>query len=157
MRRTLVSALALGVFVTLAFGSNQDMMADFDNEFGGDYDDAWEIEVPSGPDVETTIFELTQLSGRQIWMVNSPKGDCQKMEKLGMVVDCEQGRDTWGMEHEIVIWCEAFDGGIAQKILDHLGHGDFSIRTHANQPEFADNGECGELYEITIRYKDPGS
>ena len=90
-------------------------------------------------------------------MVNAPKGDCQKMEKLGMIVDCEQGRDTMGMEHEIVIWCEEFDHGIAQKILDHLGHSDFEVRTHQTFPPGTDNGECGQLFEVTVRYKDPGS
>ncbi len=155
MRRTLVSALALGVFVTLAFGSNQDFVEGFEEGFEGSYDDGWDQPAAVDGDFETTIYNLDQLEGRQIWMVNGPKGDCKKMEKLGMIVDCEQGRSLWGMEHEIVIWCQEFDGGMAKKILDHLGHSDFKIRSWVNE-EHIDNSECGELFEVTIRYKEAG-
>lgn len=151
MRRNLASVLALGVFVTLAFGSNQDFMEGFEEGYEGGYDDAWG--EPAG-DVETHITELSQLKGRQIWMVNAPKRECDKMEALGMVVDCEQGRDLMGMEDEIVIWCQEFGGGIAKKILDHLGHSDFEIRTW-DEGGHVDNSECGELFEVTIRYQEP--
>jgi hypothetical protein len=102
------------------------------------------------------ISELSELSGRQIWMVNAPLEDCAKMEALGMIVDCEQGRSTMGMEYEIVIWCTQFDHVIAPRILDHLGHNDFSIRTHQTYPAGTDDRECGMLFEITIRYEDAG-
>ncbi len=160
MKRNLSSVLALGVFLTLAFGSSQD----FADGFEEGWDEGWEEYEAAGEgtwgpsgNVETTIFELGDLKGRQVWMVNGPKSDCAKLEKLGMIVECDQGYDTLGMEHEIVIWCEAFDHGIAQKMLDHLGHSEFSVRTHQTYPPGTDNSECGELYEVTIRYEDAGS
>jgi hypothetical protein len=154
MKRNLVSLISLGVFVTLAFGSSQDFTDGMSEGWDEGMGDAWD--VPAAGGIEPHIFELSQLSGRQIWMVNGPTAECRKMEKLGMIVDCEQGRDTLGMEDEIVIWCQEFDHSIAKKILDHLGHPDFDIRTHVTYPPGTDNGECGELFEVTIRYKDMG-
>ncbi len=152
MKRNLASVAALCVFTFLAFGSSQD----FSEGFEEGWDEGWEEYEAAGGDVEAKFFELSDLKGRQIWMVNGPVSECKKMEDLGMIVDCEQGRDTLGMEDEIVIWCQEFDGGIAKKILDHLGHPNFEVRTHETQPWGTDNGECGELFEITIRYKDAG-
>ncbi len=111
----------------------------------------------AGKGPATAISELSQLRGRQIWMVNAPQADCAKMEALGMIVDCEQGRETYGMQHEIVIWCQEFDHAIAAKILGHLGRSDFSQRTHVTNPQGTNNGECGMLFEITIRYRDAAS
>lgn len=150
MKRNLVSVLSLGVFVTLAFGSSQD----FADGFEEGWDEGWNEYEAAGGDVTPVVFELSDLKGRQIWMVNGPKAECRKMEQLGMIVDCEQGRDTMGMEDEIVIWCQEFDAGIAKKILDYLGHPDFELRTWETQPWGTDNGECGKLFEVTIRYKD---
>jgi hypothetical protein len=130
MKRTLIATLGLGTLLVMALGSTQEAQA--------------------------PISDLSGLSGRQVWMLNAPRGDCAKMEKLGMLVTCDQGRDTLGLEHEIVIWCEEFDHSIAKKILDHLGHSDFDIRTHHNYPPGTDNSECGQLFEVTIRYRDAG-
>ncbi len=152
MKRNLVSLLSLGVFVTLAFGSSED----FSDGFEEGWDEGWDEYADASDSLEATFFTRDDLKGRQIWMVNAPQAECRKMEQLGMIVDCEQGRDTMGMEDEIVIWCEMFDAGMAQKILDHLGHPDFEIRTHETQPWGTDNGECGKLFEVTIRYKDSG-
>ncbi len=153
MKRNLASILSLGIFITLAFGSSQDFADGLDEG----WDEGWEEhEASNGGDVEATIFELSDLKGRQIWMLNGPQSECRKMEQLGMIVDCEQGASTLGMEDEIVIWCQEFDAGIAKKILDHLGHPDFERRTHKTQPWGTDNSECGELFEVTIRYKDQG-
>jgi len=111
----------------------------------------------AGKGPTTAISELSQLRGRQIWMVNAPQADCDKMEALGMIVDCEQGRETYGMQHEIVIWCQAFDHAIAAKILNHLGRSNFEQRTHVTFPQGTNNGECSQLFEITIRYRDAAS
>ena len=154
MKRNLTSVLALGVFVTLAFGSNQDFADGFEEGWEEGLEQ-YEYDASSGG-AEAVVFELSDLKGRQIWMVNGPTAECNKMEQLGMIVDCEKGRDTLGMEDEIVIWCEEFDAGIAKKILNHLGHPNFEIRTHKTQPWGTDNGECGKLFEVTIRYKDMG-
>ena len=105
------------------------------------------ISAPSGG-----ISQLSQLRGRQIWMVNAPQAECNKMAALGMIVDCEQGRDTVGLSHQIVIWCQQFDHAIAGAILNHLGRQDFQQRTHVTEPDNVDNGECGMLYEITMYY-----
>ncbi len=154
MKRNLISVAALGMFTLFAFGSNQDFVESFEEGMDEGWEEGWEEAGSYGGDggVEARFFELSDLDGRQIWMVNGPKSDCKKMAALGMIVDCEQGRDTLGMTKEIVIWCEMFDHDIAQKILDHLGHSEFDVRTHKTYPPGTDNGECGELFEITVRY-----
>lgn len=105
-----------------------------------------------GKEAGSAISELSQLGGRRVWMVNAPQAECDKLAALGMVVNCDQGRETYGLERSIVIWCQDFDHAIAGKLLAHLGHTDFEQNTHATYPPGTDNAECGMMYEITIRY-----
>ncbi len=139
-------------------GASHDMSATAPPASGGTAGGIFSKDGATAPAAATTgISELSQLRGREVWMVNAPTEDCRKMEALGMIVDCEQGRDTYGMEYEIVIWCPDFDHSIAGKILDHLGRSHFSQRTHSTPGGATKPEECGMLYEITIRYEDPGS
>ena len=70
-----------------------------------------------------------------------------------MVVECDPDWDHTG-DPEIVIWCTEIPHVAAQTVLDHLGLNGFDIRTHQTNPGAAGLGECGELFEITVRWVD---
>ncbi|MFT5682437.1 MAG: hypothetical protein ACI8RZ_003355 [Myxococcota bacterium] len=95
---------------------------------------------------------LTALRGRRIWMVNAPESECARVEQeLGLDVECDP---TWESlaQHEIVIWCTQIPHEAAPAILEFLGKSDYEVRTHQTNPSAAGTSECGELYEITVRY-----
>jgi len=95
---------------------------------------------------------LAALRGRKIWMINAPVSECARVEQeLGMVVECDP---TWeALAHEeIVIWCTEISHEAAPAILRFLGKEHYSVRTHQTNPAAGGTGECGQVFEITVRY-----
>ena len=89
------------------------------------------------------------MRGRQIWAIDADRSYCQKLEQLGLVVECDP---EWGSgNHEqIVIRCTQIPHAAAPMILDHLGLNHFTVDTYVTDPSTADDSECGEVYEIAI-------
>ena len=77
-------------------------------------------------------------------MINSSLANCQKMEALGMTVECDFDSD---LNKSIFIECPDFNESTAIKILDYLGlqSSDFSI-------VIKDGNECGHYFEIRIYF-----
>ena len=102
----------------------------------------------SGPDADV----LAAIRGRKIWMVRAPESECARVEReLGLVVDCDPNWNALASE-EIVIWCTEIPHAAAPAILRALGKESFEVRTHQTNPAAAGTGECGESFEITVRY-----
>lgn len=102
--------------------------------------------VPSVP------AALQGVRGRKIWMVGAPPEDCRRVEQeLGLSVDCDTDWGGGGTQ-EIVIWCPEIPHTAAPAILSFLGKDSFNVRTHQTNPAATSTNECGELYEITVRY-----
>ncbi|MFT5680704.1 MAG: hypothetical protein ACI8RZ_001610 [Myxococcota bacterium] len=159
-RRNLFSFAALSGFIVLGAGSSPDLAEEL-AELGEDPDyeeidwgsaegntDAKRGTIPSAG------FSMASLDGRKIWLVNPPnRTPCAKAEAAGMIVDCDTEWDYEG-DPEIVIWCTEIPHVAAQTVLDHLGLTGFNIRTHQTNSGAGGTGECGELFEITVRWVD---
>ena len=112
------------------------------------------IQGSASQNIAPSDFSMSSLRGRKIWLVNPPnRRPCQQMERAGLVVECDPTWDHAG-EPEIVIWCTEIPHVAAQTVLDHLGLRGFNIRTHQTEPMMGGTGECGELFEITVRWAD---
>jgi hypothetical protein len=162
MKRNLLSLTALGGFVFLAAGSSPELAEEL-AELGEEpeYDDV-DWGNPAGntdPGTERGVipsagFSMESLRGRKIWLVNPPsRVPCEKMEAAGLIVECDPDWDHAG-NPEIVIWCTEIPHVAAQTVLDYLGLTGFDIRTHQTNPGAAGTSECGELFEITVRWVD---
>ncbi|MFT5685770.1 MAG: hypothetical protein ACI8RZ_006724 [Myxococcota bacterium] len=107
-----------------------------------------EPEPPSEP--EPTQPDAT-LSGRQVWMVNAPESDCAAAEKLGLKVTCEPERPG-AAGPELVVWCPEISQATAETLLRDLSLEGFAVRTWESQPAEKNAEECGQFYEIVLRY-----
>ncbi len=159
-RRTLLSLAALSGFAVLAGGSSPELAEEL-AELGEEpeYEDIDWGSADGNTDanrgtISEAGFSMASLQGRKIWLVNPPnRAPCEKMEAAGMIVECDPDWDHAG-DPEIVIWCTEIPHVAAQTVLDHLGLSGFDIRTHQTNPGAAGTGECGELFEITVRWVD---
>ena len=101
-----------------------------------------------------TSVSMASLRGRKIWLVNPPNQEpCRKMEAAGLSVECDPDWDHTGAP-EIVIWCTEIPHAAAQTVLDHLGLTGFDIRTHQTNVSAGGTAECGQVFEITVRWSD---
>ena len=101
---------------------------------------------------QDTIHPVLQAArGRRVWMVGAPPEDCQRVEQeLGLIVDCDTDRES--AEDEVVIWCTEIPHAVGPALLEFLGRTHADVRTHQTNPAAAGTGECGQLFEITVRY-----
>ncbi len=164
-QRTILSLVALSGFVVLAGGSSPELaeeIAGLVDEAQQDESDIAEIDwdvINDAPDakrgnISAAGFSMASLQGRQIWLVNPPnRVACDKLEAAGMIVECDTEWEHTG-DSEIVIWCTELPHVAAQTVLDYLNLTDFEIRTHQTNPSAAGLNECGELFEITVRWSD---
>ena len=149
----------MATFVVLATGSSPELAEEIaelsgedeyeDIDWGSDDfgDGARDVISPDG-------FSMGALKGRKVWIVNAPNREpCDKLEAAGMVVECDVDWDHTG-DPEIVIWCTEIPHVAGQVVLDFLGLSGFNIRTHETDPYAGGLGECGELFEITVRWAD---
>ena len=121
------------------------------------------------PELAADLAPL-QLEGearRKIWLVNGNEADKARLEALGLIVELDMDRPG-AARRELVVWCDEIPHRSAEALLRLLGlplqsedsaHG-YVLRTHANTPytaeeQAAKNEECGEFYEITLRYDYP--
>ena len=99
---------------------------------------------------------LQAVRGRKIWMVGAPPADCERVEReLGLIVDCDTDWAT--TQDEVVIWCTEIPHAVGPAILAFLGRSHADVRTHQTNPGAAGTGECGEIFEITVRYPNDGT
>ncbi len=139
--RNLRSLLALAAFSLLAAGSSPELaeeLARLTEESSG-----------SGGAISEADFTLADLRGRQIWVIDGDRSYCTKLEALGLIVECDP---EWGSgNHEqIVIRCTQIPHVAAPLLLDYLGVPQFDVDTWVTDPASANDGECGEVYEIAI-------
>ena len=104
---------------------------------------------PAAP--ETTEAPPISLSGRQVWMVNAPEEDCAAAEALGLKVTCDPERPG-AAGPELVVWCPEISQASSEALLAALSLEGFAVRTWESQPVEKNPDECGEFYEITLRY-----
>ncbi|MDG1484268.1 MAG: hypothetical protein P8R54_32045 [Myxococcota bacterium] len=164
-QRTILSLAALSGFIVLAGGSSPELaeeIAGLVEEAQQDESDVAEIdwdainEVSDAKrgNISAAGFSMASLEGRQIWLVNPPdRTACDKLEAVGMIVDCDTEWEYTG-DPEVVIWCTEIPHVAAQTVLDYLNLTGFSVRTHQTNPDAAGLNECGELFEITVRWID---
>ena len=140
-KRTLLSLTAMAGFVVLATGSSPELAEELN-----------ELSEPTYED--ETGLTIDSLRGRKVWIVNAPnRQPCDQLEAAGLIVECDTGWDHEGND-EIVIWCTEIPHSAAGVVLDYLGLRGFDVRTHQTNPSMAGLSECGELFEITIRWSD---
>jgi len=143
--RTLLSAAVLAGFSFLAAGSSPELAEEL-NGISEEFE-----EIPAQPTTAPTAgnFSLSDLRGRQIWVIDGDRSYCQKLETLGLVVECDPG---WGSSNhqQIVIRCSQIPHEAAPAILDFLGMTHFNVDTYVTNPASKDDGECGDVYEIAI-------
>jgi len=84
-------------------------------------------------------------------MVNAPEADCAAVEAIGLKVTCEPERPG-AAGPELVVWCPEISQASSETLLTALSLEGFKVRTWENQPAEKDAEECGEFYEITLRY-----
>lgn len=102
--------------------------------------------VPPAAPVDVAV-----LKGRKVWMVNASAPACEAATGLGLEVSCESDRPG-AAEKEIVAWCPEIPLAALAALRSRLRLNDFQLRSWETQPDEADAGECGEFYEITIRF-----
>ena len=109
--------------------------------------DAKPVPAPTG----SQTAPLQDLQGRQLWMVNAPETDCRRAESLGLTVTCEPERPG-AAGPEIVAWCPEISQAAAEALVAALGLQGVVVRTWQQQPADKNADECGQFYEITLRY-----
>lgn len=112
------------------------------------------LQTSTRPEIAPDSLSMADLRDRQIWLVNAPdQTPCREMEAAGLRVTCDPDWEHSG-DPEIVIWCTEIPHSAAQMVLDHLGLTGFSIRTHQTNATAGGTSECGEVFEITVRWAD---
>ena len=110
------------------------------------------VEQPTLTPAASGSGVLAAMRGRKIWMINAPQSECDRVEReLGLVVECDPAWEALAHE-EIVIWCTDIPHEAAPAILGFLGKDHYRVRTHQTNPSAGGTGECGEIFEITVRY-----
>jgi hypothetical protein len=140
--RLFLSTTALAAFSLLAAGSSPDLAEEL-AELG-------ELsEQPASAPIDSSDFTLEDLRGRQIWAIDADPSYCAKLEQLGLIVECDP---NWGSGNteQIVIRCTEIPHAAAPMILDYLGLNHFTVDTYVTDPSSANDGECGDVYEIAI-------
>lgn len=84
-------------------------------------------------------------------MVNAPEEDCAAAEALGLRVTCEPERPG-AAGPELIVWCPEISQASSEMLLAALSLEGFTVRTWESQPVETSADECGEFYEITLRY-----
>ena len=111
------------------------------------------LEAPAAAEAapEAPVDPLQSVRGRQIWMVNAPEADCLRAESMGMTVTCEPERPG-AAGPEIVVWCPEISQSAAESVVAALALQGVVVRTWEEQPADQNPDECGQFYEITLRY-----
>jgi hypothetical protein len=146
-QRSYASALALGLATLLLIATSPAEPPEEPPATPPDAPDA--TDAPDAPDAPEA--PAPSLVGRQVWMVNAPEADCAAAEALGLRVTCEPQRPG-AARGELVVWCPEISQAAAETLLTHLSLEGITVRTWESQPGEANPEECGQFYEIVLRY-----